>query len=202
MAYYLAKFFRYIPVIDGMSHVTGVDNFNIINVTTDAALAALQAHPDNIPLVELTEQEATQACKYYLETRGYRSAYSDLEGLEPDPEALAKGKRKTKVPLSDDLKPVVISLLKKSFKLHIDEEMKDRRNGKNNLDDSKRPDYDQQKHNDLLSMVDTLNTIDDIHKARESVLGIEMTKDLASRLGLWDDTRNARKEKVKFGVQF
>jgi hypothetical protein len=202
MAYYLAKFFRYIPVIDGMSHITGVDNFNIINVTTDAALAELQAHPDDIPLIELTEEEATQACKYYMETRGYRSAYSDLEGLEPDPESLAQGKRKTKVPLSDDLKPAVISLLKKAFKMHINEEMNHRKKNKPNLDGSKRPKYHQQKHDELLAMVDTLNTIDDIHKARELVIGIEMTKDLASRLGLWDDTRNTRKEKVKFGVQF
>jgi len=202
MAYYLAKFFRYIPVIDGMSHITGVDNFNIINVTTDAALAELMAHPDNIPLVEITEQEATQASKYYLETRGYRSAYSDVEGLEPDPESLAKGKRKTKVPLPDDLKPAVISLLKKAFKMHIDEEMKDRRNNKPHLDGSKRPPHDENKHRELLSSVDGLNTIDDLHKARESVLGIEMTKDLASRLNLWDDTRNARKEKIKYGVQF
>jgi len=202
MAYYLAKFFRYIPQIDGIEHISCIDNFNIINVTSDAALEALQKHPDNIPLVELTEEEATQAHKFYNETRGYRSAYSDIEGLTPDPESLAQGKRKTKVYLTDDLKPVVISLLKKSFKFHIDQEMHDRKNKIPNLDGTKKPNYDAAKHAELLSMVDSLNTIDDIHKAREDVLGIEMVKDLASRLGLWDDTINGRKDRVQFGVKF
>ena len=54
----------------------------------------------------------------------------------------------------------------------------------------------------LVSKADSLSSIDDHVEARETVLGHEMSKDLASRKGLWDDTRNARKEKVKFGYQF
>jgi len=201
MAYYLAKFFRYIPQIDGMTHVGAVDNFNIINVSTDAALAALKAHPDNIPLVELTETEATIAWKFYGETRGYRKAYSDVEGLTPDADELAKGSRKTKVYHTPDTQAASISLMKKAFHLHIEEEMKDRRNKTPNLDGSTRPHYDKTKHDQLNAQADSLNTIDDICKAREEVLGIEMSRDLANRLGLCD-SNGYRAGKVKFGVQF
>jgi hypothetical protein len=202
MKYYLAKFFRYVPQISGMQVITGVDNFTIIKVTTDQALTELQAHPDNIPLVELTEIEATDACKFYGETRGYRKAYSDVEGLEPDADELVKGKRKTKVYITPAQEQAVISLMKKAFKLHIEEEMKDRKAGKPELTGKSRKQYDKNIHVALLEKLDTLNTIDDIVEAREQVLGIEMSKDLAVRKGLWDEQKNLRKGKMQYGVRF
>ncbi len=202
MAYYLAKFFRYIPQIDGMQVITCVDNFNIINITTAEALSALQAHPDNIPFVELTEEEATQASKFYGETRGYRKAYSDLEGLEPDAEELAKGSRKTKVYLTPQLEKAVISLMKKAFKFHVDIEMEDRKKGKLDLEGKKRKDYDKSMHDELEKMSKRMNTIKEIAEAREDVLGIEMSKDLAKKLGRWDDTKDARKAKTNYGYKF
>ena len=181
MKYYLAKFFRYIPTISGMKIIGGVDNFTIISIETDAALAELKVHPDNIPTVELTEAEATVAPKYYGETRGYRKAYSDLEGLEPDADELAKGQRKTKVYMTPEITAATISLMKKAFKLHIDDEMKDRKDGKR-----KGKNYDKKKHDDLIKDVDKYKNIDEIVDAREELLGIEMSKDRASRLGKWD----------------
>lgn len=197
MKYYLAKFFRYIPTVSGMKIIGGVDNFNIVSVETDAALAELQAHPDNIPMVELTEAEATVAPKYYGETRGYRKAYSDLEGLTPDADELAKGQRKTKVYITPEITAATISLMKKAFKLHIDEEMKGRQTGK-----QKGKSYDKKKHDDLIKDVDKYKDIDEIVDAREALLGIEMSKDRANRLGKWDNTTDNRIGRVKFGVQF
>ena len=197
MKYYLAKFFRYIPTISGMKIIGGVDNFNIVSIETDAALAELKAHPDNIPMIELTEIEATQANKFYGETRGYRKAYSDLENLEPDADELAKGQRKTKVHMTSEITAATISLMKKGFRLHIDEEMKDRKAGKH-----KGKNYEKKKHDDLHARVDAFATIDEIVDAREELLGIEMSKDRANRLGKWDNTTDNRIGRVKFGVQF
>ncbi len=197
MKYYLAKFFRYIPTISGMKIIGGVDNFTIISIETDAALAELKAHPDNIPTVELTEAEATVAPKYYGETRGYRKAYSDLEGLTPDADELAKGQRKTKVYMTPEITAATISLMKKAFKLHIDDEMKDRKDGKR-----KGKNHDKKKHDDLIKDVDKYKNIDEIVDAREELLGIEMSKDRASRLGKWDAATDNRIGRVKFGVQF
>lgn len=202
MRYYLAKFFRYIPQINGMKVLTGVDNFSVISVDSQQALSELQAHPDNIPLVELTEEEATQASKFYGETRGYRKAYSDVEGLEPDPDELEAGKRKTKVYLTPDLNKAVVSLMKKAFKFHVDIEMEDRKAGKLDLEGRKRKEYDKNMHDELEKLTKRLNTIDEIVQAREEVLGIEMSKDLAKRLGHWDDEKNTRKSKVSFGLKF
>lgn len=200
--YFLAKFYRYIPQIEGMKGITGVDNFNIVKVSTDAALAELTAHPDEIPFIELTELEATQGSKFYGETRGYRKAYSDVEGLEPDPESLAEGKRKTKVYLTPELEAATISLMKKAFHFHIDDEMACREYGEPDLDGNPRPPHSPERHTELKAFVDGLTTIDEIVEARETILGIEMCKDLAKRKGLWNDERNVRIDRVKFGVQF
>ena len=201
MAYYLAKFFRYIPQINGMTVLGCVDNFNVISIT-DAALPELRAHPDNIPLTEITEAEAN-ARNIYGETRGYRKAYSDLEGLQPDADELAKGSRRTKVYITDPQKEAVISLMKKAFHFHVDIEMDDRKKGKPELDGKKRPAHAEKKHADLKKDIDKMKTIDEIVQAREKILGIEMSKDLATRLGKWDNDRNIRKDfPLKFGYKF
>lgn len=197
MKYYLAKFFRYIPQINGMTVIGCVDNFNIIRIESDAAMAELRAHPDNIPVVEITEAEATVAPKYYGETRGYRKAYSDLEGLEPDADELAKGQRKTKVYMTPEVTAATISLMKKAFKFHVDDEMKDRQGGKR-----RGKNYEKKKHDDLHARVEAFSTIDEIVDAREELLGIEMSKDRATRLGKWDAATDNRIGRVKFGIQF
>lgn len=195
MKYFLAKFLRYVPQIDGVEHISAIDNFNIIKVSTDEALAELQSHPDEIPLVEITEIEATEAFKFYGETRGYRKVYSDYAGLEPDADELAKGQRKTKVYLADNLKPHVISLMKKAFKFHIDEEMEHRKCHDHEC-------YDKTQHDNLLAQADAFTTIDQIVDARESLLGIEMCKDRAAKLGKWDHEKDNRIDRVNFGIQF
>jgi len=195
MKYYLAKFLRFVPQIAGVEHISAVDNFNIIKVSTDEALTELQSHPDNIPLLEIAEIEATEAYKFYGETRGYRKVYSDYAGLEPDEDELAKGQRKTKVYLSDDLKPHVVSIMKKAFKFHIAQEMCDRK-----LLDHKC--YDKSLHDSLLAQADGFTTIEQIVDARESLLGIEMCKDRAVKLGRWDQEKDNRIDRVNFGIQF
>lgn len=195
MKYFLAKFLRYVPQINGVESISAVDNFNIIKVSTDQALAELQSHSDEIPLVEITEIEGTEAFKFYGETRGYRKVYSDYAGLEPDADELAKGQRKTKVYLADSLKPHVISLMKKAFKFHINEEMKDRQ-----LHDHEC--YDKAQHESLLAQADAFTTIDQIVDARETLLGIEMCKDRAAKLGKWDHSKDNRIDRVQFGIQF
>jgi hypothetical protein len=216
MTYYLTKFFRYVPVVDGMKVITSFDNFHAVSFETNLAVntvSAMDAFPDQniakkIPLIELTENEALSASKFYTETRGYRSAYSDLENLEPDADSLAKGKRKTKVYLTNadfngyDATADLISLKKKALKLHLDQEMEDRQLSLLNLDNTPRPEYDAETHAEIHTLVDSLSTIDDLMKHREEVFGHEMTKDLASRLGLWDSTRNARLSAVEFGYKF
>lgn len=201
MKYYLAKFFRYIPQINGMTVIGCVDNFNIIRIT-DAALVELQAHPDNIPLAEISEDEANVR-NFYGETRGFRKAYSDVEGLTPDADELAKGDRKTKVYMTDAQKASSISLMKKAMHFHVDIEMDDRKKEKKELDGKPRPKHDAKKHTDLRKDIDKLKTIDEIVQAREEMLGIEMSKDLATRLGKWDSSRNIRKDfPLKFGYKF
>jgi hypothetical protein len=201
MKYYLAKFFRYIPQINGMNVIGGIDNFSVITAT-DAALAELRAHPDDIPVTEITEEEATSR-SFYGETRGYRRAYSDVEGLAPDPDELAKGKRKTKVYITDAQKAAVTSLMKKAMHFHLDVEMDDRKKEKLDLEGKKRPKYDKKKHDDLKKDIDKLKTIDEIVQAREEVLGIEMSKDLAVRLNKWDESKDRRKGfPLKFGYKF
>lgn len=200
--YFLAKFYRYIPQIEGMKNITCVDNFNVVRVITDAALAELTSHPDEIPFIELTELEATQATKFYGETRGYRKAYSDLEGLEPDSDELEDGKRKTKVYITPELEAATISLMKKAFHFHIDDEMACREYGEPDLNGNPRPAHSEERHIELKATVDALTTLDQIVEARETILGIEMCKDLAKRKGLWNDERNVRIDRVQFGVKF
>ena len=200
--YFLAKFYRYIPTIEGMKVLGGIDNFNTVEITSDSALAQLTAHPDEIPFIELTELEVFQGVKFYGETRGYRKAYSDVESLEPDADELEKGSRKTKVYLTPELEAVTISLMKKAFNFHIDDEMACREYGEPDYNGNPRPPHSEERHTELKAAVDALTTIDEIVEARETILGIEMCKDLAQRKGLWDDTRNSRINKVVFGVQF
>ena len=200
--YFITQFYRYIPQIEGMTNITAVDNLNIIKVSSDSVLEQLAAHPDQLSFMEITELEATQATKFYGETRGYRKAYSDVEGLEPDADELANGKRKTKVYITPELEAATISLMKKAFHFHIDEEMACRHLGEYDLYGNPRPEHSEEKHNELKAIVDGLTTIDEIVEAREAILGIEMCKDLAQRKGLWNDERDVRINKVVFGVQF
>ena len=137
--YFITKFYRYIPQIEGMTNITGVDNLNIIKASSDSVLEQLAAHPDQISFMEITELEATQATKFYGETRGYRKAYSDSEGLEPDADELANGKRKTKVYITPELEAATISLMKKAFHFQIDEEMACRQLGEHDINGNPRP---------------------------------------------------------------
>ena len=123
-------------------------------------------------------------------------------GLEPDADELANGKRKTKVYITPELEAATISLMKKAFHFQIDEEMACRQLGEHDINGNPRPEHSEERRAELKATVDALTTIDEIVEARETILGIEMCKDLAQRKGLWNDERNVRINKVIFDVQF
>ncbi len=182
MRYGLTQFKKEIPAITGMRVVTSYDGFSILVLSDDAIL------PEGQYFQEITELEATEAWKYYGEVRGYRSAYSDLEGLEPDPESLAQGKRKTKVYMTTEITAAVITLMKRIFKLRIDEIFESR--------ESK--EYQQ----DILDYIDSLTTIKELTYERERLIGVEMSKTQLLELYLWDTEINSRKGLMTFKLGF
>ena len=74
--------------------------------------------------------------------------------------------------------------------------------GEHDINGNPRPEHSEERRAELKATVDALTTIDEIVEARETILGIEMCKDLAQRKGLWNDERNVRINKVIFDVQF
>lgn len=185
MKYYIVKFYKEIPAIPGMTLGSSFDNYTIIKLTPEA----VDVFPfDSYPWEEITEIEATIACKFYGEARPYRSAYSDLEGLQPDPESLAKGKRKTKVYFDWDTWNATILLMKRIFKRNIIDEF----NTRNSRDGEQ----------EILNMIDSLETIKQINYKREELLGIEMTKHQLQELFLWDNETESRIGRHQFTLGF
>lgn len=185
MKYCIAKFEKVIPVIPGMSIVSSFSNYTLFKLTDEA----YDQFPfDQVPFEEVTELEGTEAWKYYSEVRGYRSAYSDVDGLEPDPDELAKGKRKTKVYITPEIEQATILLMKRAFKRNIIDEFEKRES--------------QQGKEELLSFIDGLTTIKDINYHKERLLGIEMPKSQLQEMMLWDNETNSRIGRMYFTLGF
>lgn len=185
MKYYIANFTKALPIISGMTLVCSCDIYQLYSLTDEA----LTQNPfEGVPHEEITELEGTTAWKYYGEVRGYRSAYSDVEGLEPDPESLAKGKRKTKVYITPEIEAATVLLMKRIFKKNVQDVF------------AKREDKSQEQN--LLAFIDSLNSIKDICYEKERLLGIEMSKTQLQELGLWDDETNSRKGRMIFELGF
>lgn len=182
MRYCIAKFQREIPSIQGMQCVVSFDHYSIFKVTDEV----LETFP--IEYEEISELEGEVAWKYYGDVRGYRSAYSDLEGLEPDPESLAKGKRKTKVYITPEIEAATITLMKRIFKRNIKDEF-DTRNSRD-------------REEEILNIIDSLQTIREISYKREEFLGTEMTKTQLQELYIWDNATNSRVGRHQFTTGF
>lgn len=185
MKYYIARFEREIPNIPGMSIVVSLDNYSIFKLTDEAVA---QFPHDTVPWEEITEIEGTVAWKYYGEVRPYRSAYSDVEGLTPDPESLAAGKRKTKIPFNWDTYNATVLLMKRIFKRNVQDEFNTRESR----------DGEEQ----ILNMIDSLSTIRELNYKREELLGVEMPKTQLQEMFLWNEETNSRVGRHQFTLGF
>lgn len=184
MKYCIAKFKRYLPTMDGFKQVASFDNYTLFSITEEA----LPHFPSDVEYEEVTELEGTVAWKFYGEARPYRSAYSDVEGLEPDPESLAEGKRKTKVHYTAEIYNATVALMKRIFKRNILDVYAERE--------------DQTGKEEIISLIDSLTTVKDISYHRERLLGTEMSKTQLKELGLWDDSINSRIGRHQFTTGF
>lgn len=185
MKHCIANFTKEIPTIVGMQYVVSLDHYSIFTMTDEAWE---QFPKDSVSYEEIEELEATEAWRYYGDVRGYRSAYSDVEGLEPDADELAKGKRKTKIYITPEIEAAVITLMKRIFKKNVQDEFNTRES--------------RDGEEAILNMIDGLSTIRELNYKREEVLGIEMPKAQLQELFLWDDDTNSRIGRHQFTPGF
>jgi len=181
--YYAVKFLKEIPVIDGVRIMSALDGYNVVEIADGVEYT----HLNDYPHVELTEHEVNHGIKFYGEGRDYRSAYSDVEGLEPDADELAKGKRKTKVYFCDETTPCTLSLQKKIATRIVLDEFATRE--------------DQTGKEGLLAEIQAIATVKNMLQWREEKLGLQMPYPLLKELGLMDENNN-RSFPMKYGVQF
>lgn len=174
MIYAIAHFRKELPQFEGFTLIASFDNYTIFQMTEESE----PNFPTNIQYEQITELEGTTAWRFYGENRSYRSAYSDVEGLEPDPESLAAGKRKTKVYFTTEITEATVNLMKRVFKGNVKDVYAERE--------------DQSGKEEILSFIDSLNTISDISYHKERLLGVEMGKTQLQTLFLWDDETNSR----------
>jgi len=182
-SYYAVKFYKEIPVIDGVRIMSALDGYNVVEIADGVEYT----HLNDYPHVELTEHEVNHGIKFYGEGRDYRSAYSDVEGLEPDADELAKGKRKTKVYFCDETTPCTLSLQKKIATRIVLDEFATRE--------------DQTGKEGLLAEIQAIATVKNMLQWREEKLGLQMPYPLLKELGLMDENNN-RSFPMKYGVQF
>jgi hypothetical protein len=175
MAYYIAHIKGAFP--SGVRLISSFDYYSVVEVNDPSILQEFSHE-------EISEAEATIGIKFYGEIRPYRSAYSDVENLEPDPEALANGKRKTKVYHTHETYNATLTLMKRIFKRNIMDVFAERE--------------DKSKEQEILNFIDSLSTIREISYHRERLLGIEMTKTQLNELYLWDNETNSRKGRHHF----
>lgn len=184
MRYAITDFRKEIPSIPGMKMMVSLDGVQIMSFTD----VAWSAFPEGIYREEIPELEGSEAWKFYSDVRGYRKAYSDVEGLIPDADELAKGSRKTKIYITDEINAATVSLMKKIMKYNIKKEFDKRGNR----------DYESE----IMAHVDSLQTIRDINYEREKLLGTEMPKKQLQELFLWDDSTNSRKGQNQYTLGF
>jgi hypothetical protein len=182
-SYYAIKFYKEIPVVNGVKIMSALDGYNVVEIGDGVECPYL----NNYPHVELTEHEVFHGAKFYGEGRSYRSAYSDVEGLVPDADELAKGKRKTKVYHCDESTPCTLSLKKKIATRIVLDEFATRE--------------DQTGKDALIAEIEAITTIKNMLQWREEKLGIQMPFPLLKELGLMDENNN-RFVPMQYGVQF
>ena len=186
MRYFIALFPKVIPLTPNFRQVVAYDHYSVFSITEEE-------YENNNPFVgisheEITELEGTTGWKFYAAVRGYRSAYSDQEGLEPDPESLAKGKRKTKVYPTPEEEAAAILLMKRILKRNIADEYARRVN--------------RTGEEELLAFVDSLNTMKELCFERERLIGVEMYKSQLLEMDLWDVEDDSRKGRMVYDVGF
>lgn len=174
MIYGIAHFKKELPNFTGFQLIASFDNYSIFSMTDES----VESFPASIKYEQITELEGTTAWRFYGENRSYRSAYSDVEGLEPDADALAQGKRKTKVYYTPEITQSVVTLMKRILK--------------GNINDVYALREDKTGQEDLLTFVESLNTISEITYHKERLLGTEMGKTQLSSLYMWDEDSNSR----------
>lgn len=185
MKYYIAHFKNAIPQIEGMKIITCYDMYSIISLEDEQSLIFI---PKDVHVEEITEIEGTVAWKFYGISRDFRKAYSDIEGLEPDADELAKGSRRTKVYITPEINDATISLMKRIFRCRIIEEFDTRES--------------RDGEEEILEMIDSLTTIKDLNIKREELLDIEMPRVQAIEMGLWDEQTNQRIKPVNYNYGF
>jgi hypothetical protein len=166
MKYFLIRFYKEVPQIEGMLSITWFDSYGIFSLTSEAEQEIQEL---NLSMEELSEDEALIAPKFYGISREYRKAYSEEEGLVPDEE----GGSKTKVFHTEHTKAVTLSLMKKITKKRIIDEFNRRE--------------DQTNKDSVLASVEAAASIWDLNILREDLLGVEMPVYQAAELGLCDE---------------
>lgn len=166
MKYFIIRFYKEIPQIEGMTSLTWFDSYGIFSVTPEAEIQLLALNP---PMEEITEDEVEIGSKFYGISRDFRKAYSQVEGLEPDEE----GGTKTKVYHTNHTREVTLSLMKRITKRRIIDEFNRRE--------------DQTNKDTVLASVDAAASIWDLNILREDLLGVEMPVYQAAEMGLLDE---------------
>lgn len=172
------------PEVEGLRLIGGVDSLSIYEVPDDK----IWKIPSVFLFTEIEEQEALHFSKFHCEGRQYRLAYSDVEGLEPDEDELAKGKRKTKIYMDEECEHCVLNFMKKVAKFEVELVYMNRSNT-----------LTKQM---VLNEIDSIQTRNDMFIWKEKMLGVEMPKAVAQSLNLWDDTANQRIDIVDHSLGF
>lgn len=168
MKYFIVRFYKEVPQITGMQMIVWLDSYGVFRVTPEAEAELVTL---GVSMEEITEAEATIGVQFYSESREYRKAYSEVEGLTPDEE----GGTKTTVPHTEETRAVTLNLMKKITKRRIVDEFNRRE--------------DQAGKEDVLASVDNCASIWDINIIREDLLGVEMPLPQAQSLGLADENK-------------
>lgn len=185
MKYCLAQFKKEIPNIEGVTQLPGgLSMYQIFQV--EDSLWETSFPSEDIPYVELSELEATEACKFVGIIKTFRNAYSDDEGLDPDEDQLEK--RKTRVYYTDEIFEATVSLMKKHCTRRIQDEFLTR--------DS------NEGEQALLDQVEACTTVRELNQLREDLLGISMPKAQLQELGDWDDETNSRISQTDYNLGF
>ena len=180
MKYFIVRFYKEIPQIEGITIHTSFDSYSIFSATEEGEI---ELNKLNLSMEEITEDEAITGVKFYGISRDYRKAYSQVEGLVPDEE----GGRKTTVYHTDETRQVTLSLMKKITKRRILDEFNRR--------------TDQTGKEDVIKSVDDCQSIWDINILRENLLGVEMPRYQAAQMGLCDENNN-RKDPIDYSKGF
>lgn len=165
MSYFAVKFLKEVPGDDTVEYANSFDGFALVKIKDPNYRGYLTCYH-----AQITEDEYTRGMKFYAECRSYRSAYSDVEGLQPDPESLAEGKRKTKVYKTPEDESATTSLMKKIAKLRV-KEVFDQRTDKTN-------------ETEVLAEINSCANIKDVCMFLENRFGQEIPWPYARELGL------------------